>query len=156
MTRKIAATGGTFDIIHRGHRSLLDAALQYDSAIIGLCSDEFVRKRGKDTLHDYDTRFYNLDGFICEHFPGKEFQIHPLDDTFGPAVLQADVGILVTSEETYHTGDILNKMRISRGLPPVDVVSVQMVSGSDGTRISTTKIRDNVMDTNGNKILSSS
>lgn len=65
--------GGTFDIIRGGHQALLGAPLQHDSAIIGLCSDEFVHKRGKGTLHDYNTRFYNLEQFICEHFPGKEF-----------------------------------------------------------------------------------
>lgn len=149
-----AATGGTFDIIHKGHETLLSVALQYDNTIIGLCSDEFVMRRGKHVVHNYDVRFRNLTSFVQDNFPNAAYVISRLDDNFGPAVLKSDVNVLVSSEETAHMGDVLNKMRLERGLSVVDVVIVPMVSGSDGTRISTTKIRDRLMDKDGNKILS--
>ncbi len=43
----LVATGGTFDIIHRGHLTLLsDAFAISDKIIIGLTSDELAEKRG--------------------------------------------------------------------------------------------------------------
>lgn len=149
-----AATGGTFDIIHKGHEALLSAALQYDSTIIGLCSDEFVMRRRKHTTHNYDVRLRNLISFIQDKFPDATYVVSRLDDNFGPAVLEPDMNVLVSSEETAHMGYILNKMRLERGLPLVDIVVIPMVSGPDGARISTTKIRNGIMDRHGNKILS--
>ena len=42
----LIAMGGTFDIIHRGHLTLLTNAFEIsDKVIIGLTSDEFVQKK---------------------------------------------------------------------------------------------------------------
>lgn len=154
ILRLVAATGGTFDILHRGHKVLLSAALQYDDTIIGLCSDEFVFRRGKYITHKYDVRLQNLTSFIQYKFPDVQYTILQLDDDFGPAVLKSSVNVLVCSEETAHMGDILNNMRLERQLPAVEIVVVPMVRGSDGTRISTSRIRDKIIDKDGNKILS--
>ncbi len=44
----LVATGGTFDIIHKGHLALLNKAFTISSkVIIGLSSDELVKKNGK-------------------------------------------------------------------------------------------------------------
>ena len=64
--------------------------------------------------------------------------------------MEDDVEALVVSTEMQHKGNILNKIRIERNLSPVDVVSVSMVLGQDGERISTTRIRNNEIDSKGN------
>ena len=44
----LVAMGGTFDIIHQGHLTLLANAFEISNkVIIGLTSDEFVQKKGK-------------------------------------------------------------------------------------------------------------
>ncbi len=51
----LIATGGTFDIIHRGHMTLLSAAFAIsDKVIIGLTSDELAEKRGKLSINKYE------------------------------------------------------------------------------------------------------
>ena len=46
----LVAMGGTFDIIHRGHLTLLANAFEISNkVIIGLTSDEFVQKERKET-----------------------------------------------------------------------------------------------------------
>ncbi|TRO46069.1 phosphopantetheine adenylyltransferase, partial [Candidatus Bathyarchaeota archaeon] len=45
--RKVAV-GGTFDELHKGHRVLLVKAFEVgENVLIGLCTDDFVKKMGK-------------------------------------------------------------------------------------------------------------
>lgn len=149
--RTVAATGGTFDIIHRGHRALLSAALDnFDHVIIGLTTDGFAARRGKVPLNPYSVRLENLRSIIRSEFPGSSCEICPLEDVFGPAVLRESVDALVVSEETANQGGVLNRMRAEKGLDPVQVVVVPMVHAADGNPISTTNIRNNLMDVDGN------
>lgn len=145
----VAATGGTFDILHRGHKTLLEAAFGYDHVIIGLSTDRFAGSRGKPPRYPYDTRLYNLQAYLDGQFAGRSYTICPLDDYFGPAVLCDTLDALVVSEETKQRGYTLNDMRHTRGLDAVEIVVVPMVQGADGTRISGTKIRDGIMDAHG-------
>lgn len=146
----VAATGGTFDIIHLGHRALLGAALSYDHAIIGLSTDGFAARRGKAILHGYGTRRDRLVEYIRESHPEAAYEVCPLDDDFGPAVLREGVDVLVVSWETRRAGHALNVMRAERGLGAVDIAVVPMIYGKGGGRISTTLIREGMMDTEGN------
>lgn len=150
MPLAVAAMGGTFDTIHRGHRALLMAALSYDHAIIGLSTDGFAARRGKAPAHSYAERRDGLVRHIEKCRTACSYEVCPLDDTFGPAVLRENVDILVVSEETRGAGHTLNAMRAGRGLGPVRVVVIPMVCGRDGARISTTGIRRGLMDAEGN------
>lgn len=142
---RVAATGGTFDVIHRGHLALLQAAFEYDHVIMGLSTDDFAKRRGKALLHSYGERKAKLGDLVRKMFAGTICEICPLNDDFGPAALRSSVNALVVSEETRPQGDILNGLRRARHLGPVDIVVVPMVRGADGTCISTTKIRSGQM-----------
>lgn len=147
----LVATGGTFDIIHKGHMTLLSEAFSISKkVIIGLTSDEMALKKGKILQNDYSKRLENLVKKIEKNFPDKDFQISKLDSDFGPAVLEKEVQALVVSGETSHQGDVLNQLRKQRELPSVDVIIVPMVLADDGNRISTTRIKDKQIDFDGN------
>ena len=147
----LIAMGGTFDIIHRGHLTLLSTAFEIsEKVIIGLTSDEFVQKKGKNPIHKYDERLKNLTSIIFKKFPNSYFEISQLNNDFGPAVLQKEVQALVVSDETKNQGDILNKLRSERNLSPVEVIVVPMSLAKDGERISTTRIKNSEIDSAGN------
>ena len=102
----LIAMGGTFDIIHRGHLTLLSNAFEIsDNVIIGLTSDEFAAKKGKTPNNKYAQRLENLITTISKEFPNTSFEISKLDNDFGPAVLEPDVEALVVSDETRNQGD---------------------------------------------------
>ena len=147
----LTAMGGTFDIIHRGHLTLLSNAFDISNkVIIGLTSDELAAKKGKVTINKYDQRFENLTSVISKKFPNASFEISKLDNDFGPAVLEKEVEALIVSDETSSQGNILNELRGKKNLPPVKVITVPMSLAKDGTRISTTRIKNSEIDTDGN------
>ncbi|MEC4848953.1 MAG: pantetheine-phosphate adenylyltransferase [Nitrosarchaeum sp.] len=147
----LVAMGGTFDIMHKGHLTLLAKAFSISSnVIIGLTSDELAEKRGKKTLNNYEKRFETLTNVIKTNFPNHHFQISKLDNDFGPAVLEENVQALVVSDETGNQGEILNHLRKEKNLSTVKIVIVPMVLAHDGNRISTTRIKNSEIDIDGN------
>ncbi len=147
----VVATGGTFDIIHKGHIELLKKSFAISSTvIIGLTSDELAEKKGKKLINRYSDRLVSLTGIIEKNFPNSSFRISKLENDFGPAILEGEVKALVTSSETSFQGDILNKLRAEKGLPKVEIVMVPMVLAKDGKRISTSRIKKSEIDSEGN------
>ena len=147
----LVATGGTFDIIHKGHQTLLCSAFEKSKkVIIGLTSDELAKNRGKSPVNNYQSRLENLTNLIHKEFPNSDFQISKLDNDFGPAVLEEGVEALIVSEETSFQGIKLNELRIQKNLPPVEIVVVPMYLAKDGIRISTTRIKNSEIDLEGN------
>jgi pantetheine-phosphate adenylyltransferase len=147
----LVAMGGTFDVIHKGHITLLSEAFSISAkVIIGLTSDEMALRKEKDLQNDYNKRLEMLVKTIEKKFPKMEFEISKLDNDFGPAVLEKEVQALVVSGETSDQGDILNQLRKQKNLPLVDVVVVPMVLAKDGLRISTTRIKNQEIDYEGN------
>ena len=147
----LVAMGGTFDIIHKGHLTLLSNAFSISSKIIiGLTSDELAEKRGKKILNNYEKRLATLTNTIKTNFPNHAFEISKLDNDFGPAVLEENVQALVVSDETGNQGEILNQLRAEKSLSLVKIVIVPMVLAQDGNRISTTRIKNSEIDVEGN------
>ncbi len=147
----LVATGGTFDIIHKGHLTLLSNAFDIsDKVIIGLTSDELAEKKGKLSINKYEKRLENLTQVISKEFPNSSFQISKLNNDFGPAVLEKGVEALVVSDETSNQGTILNQLRAEKKLTPVKIIIVPMFMAKDGSRISTTRIKNSEIDTEGN------
>lgn len=145
------ATGGTFDIIHKGHLELLKKAFEISSnVIIGLTSDEFAEKKGKKIVNDYSSRLATLTSVIEQKFPNSSFRISKLENDFGPAVLEEGVQALIVSEEKSLQGKVLNKLRAEKNLSEVEIVVVPMALAKDGKRISTTRIRNSEIDHEGN------
>jgi len=146
--------GGTFDIIHVGHITLIEKAASIsEKIIIGLTSDSLAAKNGKNITNNFKQRFENLKKTLDDKFPGNSFEIAELNDDFGPAVIEGDVDALVVSEETSKKGDILNTMRKKQNLSPVEIIIVPMKMASDGDRISSTRIRNSEIDISGNTLV---
>ena len=148
---KLVATGGTFDVLHRGHLALLQKAFEVsESVIIGVTSDKLAVERGKQIHNNYDTRIANLSKLLDGMFKNQRYEIKQLNEDFGPALYTNNVEALIASKETAHKGTLLNKLRGEKGLKPVDVVTVDLILAKDGKRISSTRIRSGEIDAEGN------
>ena len=146
----MVATGGTFDEIHVGHIALLAKAFQVgNKVIIGVSSDAFAVKEGKNLRHNFETRVRSLKRMIKREFGEVNYDIAMLNADFGPAVITNDVEALVVSTETQKKGKLLNEMRAKKGLQPVEVVAVELVKAEDDSTISSTRIRAGEIDRYG-------
>ena len=147
----LVAMGGTFDVVHSGHMALLNKAFSISSkVIIGLSSDQLATKKGKNLVNNYPKRLSVLKYVIEKNFPNSSYEISKLENDFGPAVIEGSVKALVVSEETSNKVLLLNELRSERNLSPVKTVIVPMVLAKDGKAISTTRIKNSEIDSNGN------
>ena len=146
------ATGGTFDLLHDGHRALLGAAfsLHPRSVLIGLTTDRFARETRK-AVNPYPTRERNLRKLLRTR-RWAPFEIEPIDDVFGPADDRADLDVLVVSAERALVGKDLNDARQRNGLRPVEVRPVAMVVAEDGLPIQSRRIRAGTIDPHGKRL----
>lgn len=144
------ATGGTFDHIHVGHRRLLERSFEVgEIVVIGVTSDEFVRKQGKRPDHTYEERASQLVDYLDKNFPGRKYVIARLDDFFGPGIASPDVQAIVVSPETAARVPLANRLRAEKGYPPLEMVTIEKALAEDGQPISSTRIRRGEIDTEG-------
>ena len=152
MTKlKEVAVGGTFDQLHRGHKTLLTKALEIGEHItVGLCTDEFVLKMGKPHMTaNYKDRLKELETFLDALGSTSRVEIVPLNDYYGTAVSEKSLEALVVSDETLNTALKINTKRAEAGLHPLKIVTINMVPSENCDPISTTKIRRGEIDREG-------
>lgn len=146
----VVATGGTFDGLHAGHRRLLERSFELgDLVVIGLTSDEFVRREGKAPDRPYARRESELSGYLTRNFPGRRYTISKLEDYFGPGIASKEVEALVASPETAKRINLANSLRAGKGFSPLALVVVDWVDAEDGAPISSTRIRRGEIDAEG-------
>ncbi len=145
------AVGGTFDELHKGHKTLLEKAFEIgEEVIIGLSSDEFVLKMSKPHMTaSYVEREKELEAYLQEHALSKRTRIVPLNDSYGLTIKGDDLDALVVSKETEAIASRINEIRKESRLPPLKIVAVDMVQAENSHPISTTRIRKGEIDRNG-------
>jgi cytidyltransferase-like protein len=148
---KVAAVGGTFDLLHKGHRQLLETAFKVgDRVVIGLTEDSFVKRLHKPhKVEDYAVRESELRKFLNDRSLLSKAEIVPLRDRYGPSVNDGEIEALIVSRRSESYSDQINKIRRSKGLQPLEIVSIDMVLAQDRVPISTTRIRRGRIDREG-------
>ena len=151
--RKVAV-GGTFDEFHKGHKVLLMKAFEIGNhVLIGLCTDKFVEIMGKPhETASYKERLKELKVFLKDLSFSDEAEIVPLEDPYGKTLTDKCIEALVVSEETEKTAIIINQKRREVQMPPLNIVTINMVPAENYKPISTTRIRKGEMDREGHML----
>jgi pantetheine-phosphate adenylyltransferase len=149
----IVATGGTFDILHKGHYMLLLKAFEVGrKIIIGVSSDGYATRNQKKIINNYVIREENLKKFIEKNFNKSNYSVYQLDDFYGPTVLTRDVQAIITTESSMENCVKINRLRKSKDMPQLKIIIVPLVQDKEGKVISSSRIREGEIDINGNKL----
>lgn len=149
---KQVALGGTFDPIHDGHRALFAAAFEHGDVTVGLTCDGLARniRPIERPVRPYVERRLDLAHELrrfAEH-SDRSFMIHTLHAPTGIADAPK-FDVLVVSPETAPAGERINRIRVKRGIPPLEIDVVDHVLADDGKIISSTRILQGEIDENG-------
>ena len=165
-SERIAIVAGTFTPVHDGHRALLHKAFQTAShdgegpghLVVALTSTEFAKRTRSDPDHaggldTFDRRRRALEaelGRISAAYSASN-EVIRLEDTHGPAATRDDIDALVVSPEgkAQHRAHELNQRRVDEGREPLEIHTAPFVTADDGTRISSTRIRNGEIDAHG-------
>jgi pantetheine-phosphate adenylyltransferase len=147
----LVAMGGTFDVLHRGHRRLLKEAFSVGRRVaIGITTERFVRTLHKPHKVDsYEERKRDLERLLSRWGVLSRTQIIPLDDRYGPTTSSSQIQALVVSRRTVETGYEINRRRKAKGLKPLAIVPIDLIMAEDERLISSTRIRRGKIDREG-------
>jgi len=148
---KLVALGGTFDVLHAGHRHLLSEAFKLgDVVLIGVTNDQLVATlHKKHQVRSFSSRVRDLDRFLKTRRWSQRARINALREPYGPAARRKRLQALIVSKGTLPSGRRLNRLRQQNGLQPLDLVVVDLTKAADGKPISTTRIRNGEIDPQG-------
>jgi pantetheine-phosphate adenylyltransferase len=134
--------GGTFNILHKGHKRLISLALKLAGSdgfvFIGLSTGKLLKK--KKNTRSFDDRKEKIVSFISHQPDLPSVVIEPIDNVFGPT-LDMDFDDIVVSHETVPNARLINEERRKRGLSQLKIVEIPLVLADDGKPISASRIQ---------------
>jgi inosine/xanthosine triphosphatase len=142
--------GGTFDVLHRGHRALLDAAFAAGDAgvVIGLTTDAFANAHRERRVNHYEEREAGLRAYLEKMDYAGRAEVRPIETSFGFALEPVFDAIAVTPE-TAGMGERINAERAKLGIAPLRVVVAPYVLADDGRPIKATRVVAGELDVEG-------
>ena len=144
---KKVVIGGTFDILHKGHKALLKKAFKLGKVFIGLTSDKMAREMRDREIKNFKDRKKELENFVR-----KEFKVEPkifkIENKFG-FTLKRDFDYIVVSPETYQNAIEINKERLKRKKKLIEIIEIDFVLAEDGKPISAERIARGEIDREG-------
>ncbi len=148
---KLVALGGTFDVLHAGHRHLLSEAFKLgDVVLIGVTSERLVATlHKKHEVRSFSSRVRDLNRFLKTQHWSARARVTALREPYGPAARRKRLQALIVSKGTLPSGRRLNRLRRQNDLQPLDLVIVELLKAADRKPISTTRIRNGEIDLQG-------
>ncbi len=142
--------GGTFDLLHKGHKKLINKAFEIAGkngfVFIGLATNKMTkRKKIVETIEERQKKL--LEYLIKKCFIDRAL-IKPIADKYGPSI-EEDFDAIIVSPETFETAQKINLKRVENRKKPLKIIKIPFVLAEDGKPISSTRISKGEIDKNG-------
>jgi pantetheine-phosphate adenylyltransferase len=143
--------GGTFNILHSGHKQLIKKAFETagikGSVFIGLTSKNFTKN--KKNVKPLEQRKKALEQYLSEEGFLNRTIIKPITDKYGPSI-DEEFDAIVVSPETIKTAEEINYKRRKKEKKVLKIIQISFVLAKDGMPISSSRINNKEIDENGN------
>jgi len=142
--------GGTFDLLHHGHKIfLLNAFNLADFVVIGLTIDEFNKRRGKITSQNQTQRKKNLERFLKQEGLSNKYQIILIDNVEGETLKDNKLEAMIITDDTEKSAEWINRERIKKGFKPLELIKIPFVKDLSDQVLSSSRIREGEVDDSG-------
>lgn len=142
--------GGTFDLLHIGHRKMLAKAFELGRFVtIGITTDQFNQKRSKPSIQNQSHRMDSLKNFLKEKRLLKRSRVLWIADQYGTTLTDPTVEAIIVSRSTSKVARLINQKRTKLGLKKLDIVIFPYIKDGTGRIISSSRIRQGGINTSG-------
>ncbi|MBL11345.1 MAG: hypothetical protein CMB46_00835 [Euryarchaeota archaeon] len=145
----VGLIGGTFDRFHKGHLHLLSKSLEKCSELEVWINSDNLAKKKDPRVQTWEVRHHNIKSSLDEESLSR-VSFGELEDNFGPAPTHEKAQVIFSTEDTMQNCIEINKLRIMNELDPLEIVILELQNAWDGIPISSSRIRDGVIDREGN------
>lgn len=151
FTYQLAIVGGTFDHFHKGHKKLLDTSFEKaKQVIVGISKPPlYEHKILASAIESYETREQSVREYLQSKGWLDRATIIPITDIFGNSLQVPEIEAIVVSNENLPAVEIINKKRQEIGFNQLHIEIVPDVFATDGTMITSERIRRGEIDREG-------
>ncbi|XP_054164529.1 bifunctional coenzyme A synthase-like [Oppia nitens] len=122
--------GGTFDGLHNGHKVLISSAQLHcnQTVTIGVTDKSMIKnKKLWQLILPMEKRIEELRKFVTDVDPFIKYNIVPISDPFGPAIVDPSLESIVVSHETVRGGEKINEIRIKNDMKALDIFKIDLL-----------------------------
>ena len=144
----IGLIGGTFDRFHKGHLHLISKSLESCNELeVWITSDNLAMKKDP-RVQKWGDRLQGVKDSLDEESLSR-VSFGKLEDSYGPAPTHEAARAIFSTEDTRKNCEEINELRINNGLEPLEIVTLDLQDAWDGMPISSSRIRNGVIDREG-------
>jgi pantetheine-phosphate adenylyltransferase len=149
---KTTVCGGTFDLLHKGHKSFIKRTMELsDKVVIGITSDKYIHSfKNNLNIEDFEIRKQAVIGFLRSIGVQKKATIVAIDNAFEPYLeTSSNYSAIVVTPQTKKSALEINLKRKQNGVTVLKIITVPFWLAEDGKIISSTRIRNGEINREG-------
>lgn len=156
MQFKTVICGGTFDLLHEGHKAFLQFAFKNgEHVVIGITSDLYTQKNKSIVIQPFVLRKKRLKEFLEKNNLLERAELITIDDVYGPTLTSNfESSAIAVTPHTQTGAMVINSERKRQGLSQLPVLIAPLIREDDIT-LSSSAIRQSMIDPNGKSYINS-
>src|ERR1035437_8329917 len=135
----LVVCGGTFDLLHAGHKAFIKDVLNTsEKVILGITDDSYVQDfKNNLGVEDFQTRQFAVEQFLSSIHANDRIKIVGISNAYEPYLeTSLDYQAIVVTEQTAKAAEQINAKRQQNNVPKLEVVVSPMKKAANGQPIS--------------------